>query len=384
MQGLPSEVHPVPAADRASAGQFGPVPVQFSCGSHSPADARHTVLEDWKASAGHAALDPVQFSATSHGPAEARQTVLEDWKPSAGHAALDPVQLSATSHGPAEARHTVLEDWKPSAGHAALDPVQLSATSQGPAEARHTVLEDWKLLAGHVALAPVHVSATSQGPAEARHTVPALPAAWLHAPALHVSVVQGLPSSVQPVPFGWKASGGQAELGGASAMSWLTWAVLVLGAPDVDAFEPLAPGLACNASALSEEASVVVPPELELSALNRSVMPDGAPTALLSERPKHPTSIVLATVVVIEGVELPAAPPDALMGFVVSTLKYALIPPAMREEGETVKEYGPGSAPAVPASFQYVDTARFCPLLVVVTINVQPEGGVIVGGLELP
>src|SRR5207244_2031252 len=179
---------------------------------------------------GHAALDPVQFSATSHEPAEARQTVLEDWKPSAGHAALDPEQFSAASHGPAEARQTVLEDWKPSPGHAALDPVQVSATSHGPAEARQTVLEDWKPLAGHVALAPVHVSATSQGPAEGRQTVPALPAAWLHAPALQVSVVQGFPSSVQPVPLGWKASGGQAELGGASAMSWLTWAVLVLGA----------------------------------------------------------------------------------------------------------------------------------------------------------
>src|SRR5207247_1816038 len=113
---------------------------------------------------------------------------------------------------------------------------------------------------------------------------------------------------------GREASGGQAGLGGAGAVRWLAGAVLVLGAPDVDAFEPLAPGLACNASALSEEASVVVPPELELSALNRSVMPDGAPTSLLSARPKQPTSIVLATVVVIDGAELLAAPPDALMG----------------------------------------------------------------------
>src|SRR5437763_1839891 len=359
-------------------------PVQLSVTSQGPAEARHTVDDEAKPSAGQLGPVPVHFSARSQGPAEARHTVDDDAKPSAGQLGPVLVQFSATSHGPAEARQTVLEDWKPSAGHAALDPVQLSATSHGPAEARQTVLEDWKPSAGQAALDPVHLSATSQGPAEARHSVPALPAGWLHAPALHVSVVQGLPSSVQPVPFGWKASGGQAELGGASAMSWLIWAVLVFGGPDVDAFEPLAPGLACNASAFSEEASVVVPPELELSTLNRSVMPDGAPTALLSERPKHPTSIVLSTVVVIEGVELPAAPPDALMGFVVSTLKYALIPPAMREEGETVKEYGPGSAPAVPASFQYVDTARFCPLLVVVTINVQPEGGVIVGGLELP
>ena len=312
-------------------------PVQFSATSHGPAEARQTVDDDAKLFAGQFGPVPVQFSAGSHGPAEARQTVLEDWKASAGQAALDPVQFSATSHGPAEARQTVLEDWKPSAGHAALDPVQFSATSHGPAEAPQTVLEDWKPLAGQVVLVPVHVSATSQGPAEARHSVPALPAGWLHAPALHVSVVQGFPSSVQPVPFGWKASDGQAELGGASAMSWLIWAVLVFGAPDVDAFEPVAPGLACNTSALSEEASVVVPPELELSTLNRSVMPDGAPTALLSARPKQPTSIVLATVVAIDGVELLAAPSKALMGFVVSTLEYALIPPAMREDGETVK-----------------------------------------------
>jgi hypothetical protein len=154
---------------------------------------------------------------------------------------------------------------------------------------------------------------------------------------LHTSVVHGLLSSVQPVPAGLTVSAAQLKLGGASAMSWLIWAVAVLGAPDCVAFEPLAPGLACNTSALSEEASVVVPPELELSTLYRSVMPDGAPTALLSERPKQPTSIVLYTVVVMDGVELLAAPPDALMGLVVSTLKYALIPPAMRAAGETVK-----------------------------------------------
>ena len=78
--------------------------MQFSCGSHSPADARHTVLENWKASAGHAALDPVQFSATSHGPAEGRQTVLEDWKPLAGQVVLVPSQVSATSQTPADER----------------------------------------------------------------------------------------------------------------------------------------------------------------------------------------------------------------------------------------------------------------------------------------
>src|SRR5207245_2056854 len=83
-----------------------------------------------------------------------------------------------------------------------------------------------------------------------------------------------------------------------------------------------------------------------LSAWNCCVMPAGAPIAEPSLRPKQATSMVLATVVVIDGVELLTCPPDALMGLVVSTLEYALIPPATRED-ETVKAYGPGSAAAV-------------------------------------
>src|SRR5207245_8926954 len=55
------------------------------------------------------ALVPVQFSAGSHSPAEARQTVLEGSKASAGQTVLEPVQLSSTSHTPAAARHTVPE-----------------------------------------------------------------------------------------------------------------------------------------------------------------------------------------------------------------------------------------------------------------------------------
>jgi hypothetical protein len=158
-------------------------------------------------------------------------------------------------------------------------------------------------------------------------------------------------------------------------MSWLTWAVF-----PVDAFEPVAPAVACDASALSE--AEVEP--LEDSTWNRSVMPDGAPIAALLERPKPATSIVLATVVVIDGAEALADPPEALMGLVVSTLKYALIPPATLKDDadDAVKTYGPGSAPAVPATFQYVDSARLCPLLVVLTIRVQPVGGVIVGTFE--
>jgi len=102
---------------------------------------------------------------------------------------------------------------------------------------------------------------------------------------LQTSSVHTLPSSLQGAPAALTVSGGQPELAGASAMSWLTWAVC-----PVDAFEPVMPGVACDASALSEDASLV--PEDD-SALNRSVMPDGAPISWASERPKAATSIVL-------------------------------------------------------------------------------------------
>src|SRR5882724_12485979 len=111
-------------------------------------------------------------------------------------------------------------------------------------------------------------------------------------------------------------------------MSWLMLAVF-----PVEAFCPVAPAAAWDASALSEAESLE---PFEDSAWNRSVMPEGAPIAAPLERPKQATSIVLATVVVIDGVELLACPPEALMGLVVSTLAYALIPPATRED-ETVK-----------------------------------------------
>src|SRR5206468_1548874 len=136
----------VPAALLASAGQLGPFPGQFSAGSHSPAEARQTVLEGLKASAGQTVLEPVQLSSTSHTPAAARHTVpafpagcwqssfvpshwsrLHGFPPpvhavpaallaSAGQLGPLPGQFSAGSHSPAEARHCVLEDAKPSTG----------------------------------------------------------------------------------------------------------------------------------------------------------------------------------------------------------------------------------------------------------------------------
>ena len=105
--------------------------------------------------------------------------------------------------------------------------------------------------------------------------------------------------------------------------------------------------------------------------------------AELPPRPKQATSLVFATVVVIVGAEKPTCPLEALMGAVVSTLKYVLIPPATLEE-ETVKAYGPGSAAAAPATFQNVAVVRwFVVASEVVTIDVQPAGVVIIGAPEL-
>src|SRR5439155_24454286 len=71
---LPSSPHAVPAGLLASAGQLGPVPVQFSAGSHSPAEERHSVKADKKPSAGQLELVPSHVSAASHVPAAGRHT----------------------------------------------------------------------------------------------------------------------------------------------------------------------------------------------------------------------------------------------------------------------------------------------------------------------
>src|SRR5439155_64465 len=79
VHGLPSEGHEVPAGAFASAGQSVPVPVHVSCGSHAPADARHTTVGGWNPSAGQVLLDPVQVSATSQTSAAARHWVPAGW-----------------------------------------------------------------------------------------------------------------------------------------------------------------------------------------------------------------------------------------------------------------------------------------------------------------
>ncbi len=126
-----------------------PVPVQWSPASlsHWPPcdDPVQLVADDLKTSAGHEPLDPVQVSAWSHWPAEARHTVLLDWKTSTQVFAV-PEQWSAasSSHTPPcdVPVQLVADDLKTSAGQLPLDPVQFSATSHWPADPRQTVALD--------------------------------------------------------------------------------------------------------------------------------------------------------------------------------------------------------------------------------------------------
>src|SRR5439155_95036 len=154
----PSSVYAFPADVLASAGQLALVPVQFSAGSHSPAEARHTTLDDLKASTGHTVLDPVQVSSTSQKPAAARQTAPAF--PAGCWQSLLLPSHSSRLHGLPSSVHAVPADVLASAGQLALVPGHFSRGSHSPAEARHRVLDDSKPSAGHAVLVPVQVSAT--------------------------------------------------------------------------------------------------------------------------------------------------------------------------------------------------------------------------------
>src|SRR5947199_300108 len=187
----------------ASAGQVVATPSHVSATSQAPTAARQTVpafpagcwhvgplppqtslVQIWPSSVqglagantswGQAALEPVHVSATSHSPADARHTVVPGRKPSAGHASEMPSHASATSHGPAAGRQTAA--LLASAGQATLTPVQNSAGSQTPALARHTTLDGWSMSAGQLVATPSQTSTASQGPAADRQTVPGFPA----------------------------------------------------------------------------------------------------------------------------------------------------------------------------------------------------------------
>src|SRR6266550_1957738 len=123
-----------------------------------------------------------------------------------------PGQVSATSHSPAAARHTA----PPLPGKCwqlVLVPLHVSAV-QGLPSSVHAVPAGCFTSLGHVVLVPVQVSVASHSSTAARHSAPALPAGcWqeLLVP-LHWSSVQGLVSAVQAVPDAFLASVGQVVL----------------------------------------------------------------------------------------------------------------------------------------------------------------------------
>src|SRR5439155_25841230 len=114
VHGLPSSVHAVPLAFFASAGQFGPLPVQFSARSHSSAVGRHGVADDAKPSAGHVVLAPVHVSAMSQTPAVGRQTAPA-LPAGCWHVTLVPSHWSSV-HGLVSAVPAVPADFFTSAG----------------------------------------------------------------------------------------------------------------------------------------------------------------------------------------------------------------------------------------------------------------------------
>src|SRR5436309_447105 len=202
VHGLVSLEHAVPAGLLASAGQVAVEPVQFSAGSHSPAEPRQTVVAGSKASAGQTVLVPVQLSSTSQSPAAGRQTApalpAGCWQ-----SALEPSH-SSRLHGLPSSVQVVPAGLLSSAGQLADVPVQFSAGSHSPAEARHTTKLGRKSSGGQTVLVPVQFSSISQGPAEGRHTAPAFLAGCWQASFVpsHSSRLHGMPSLVHAVAAG--------------------------------------------------------------------------------------------------------------------------------------------------------------------------------------
>src|SRR5207247_7171050 len=204
VQTLPSSVHAVPAALTASAGQVVLVPVQVSARSHSLTAARHTApaFPTGCVQAGESRV-PLHTSVVQGLPSSV-QADPAALTASAGQVVLAPVQVSARSHSLTVAGHTV-PAWPAGCvrrGVLVL-PLHVSVV-QGLPSSVQAVPADLTALAGQVVLDPVQVSARSHSLTVARHTVPAWPAGCLQRGLLvlplHVSVVQTLPSSVQAVP----------------------------------------------------------------------------------------------------------------------------------------------------------------------------------------
>src|SRR5439155_39600 len=206
VQTLPSSVHAVPDGVLASAGQLGPLPVHISAGSHSPAEPRQTTKLGSNMSAGQVLLVPAHISPTSHPPAAAFR-VAPALPAACWQASLVPLHVSLV-HGLPSSVHAVPLGCLASAEQLALLPGQKSSASHSSTAARQSTVEDLNASFGHVELLPVQVSATSQMPAAARQVAPPLPAGCWQAllVPLQVSLVLGLPSSVQAVPLATFAS----------------------------------------------------------------------------------------------------------------------------------------------------------------------------------
>src|SRR5438552_1551484 len=211
VQGLPSSVQADPADLTVLAGQVVLDPVQVSARSHSLTAARHTVpaLPAGCVQRGLRAL-PLQVSVVQTLPSSVH-AVPAALTASAGQVVLVPVQVSARSHSLTAARHTApaFPTGCVQAGESRV-PLHTSVVQGLPS----SVQADPAALtasAGQVVLAPVQVSSRSHSLTAVRHAVPALPAScWqrgLPTVPLHVSVVQGLPSSVQAVPASLTAVG---------------------------------------------------------------------------------------------------------------------------------------------------------------------------------
>ena len=122
---------------KASLGHVELVPVHVSATSQMPAAARQ-VAPEFPAGCWHASLVPLHVSLV-HGLPSSVQAVPLATFASAEQLALLPGQKSSRSHSPTDARQSVVDGRKTLLGHVELLPVQVSATSQTPAVARQTV-----------------------------------------------------------------------------------------------------------------------------------------------------------------------------------------------------------------------------------------------------
>jgi hypothetical protein len=150
---------------------------------------------------------PSHSSAVQTSPSSAHATP-DSANASVGQDVSAPEHFSSTSQAPVAGRH-VAPALPGSCAHAP-EPLQASAVQGSPSDV-HAVPFGWKPSVGQIDELPVQVSATSHSPAATRHASPSLPAGWLHVAELPVqtSSVQGFKSSAHATPAFLKSFAGQ-------------------------------------------------------------------------------------------------------------------------------------------------------------------------------